>query len=105
MNNLNDLISRAAARDLINTWGRQENEKVRMELLHRDLDALPAVDAVSVVHGRWIKPVPGNDVAYCSSCGYDALSCGYHLNPALMKYYETAYCPNCGAKMDGDNGE
>lgn len=43
-----DLISRAAARDVINTWGHQRNEKVRMGLLHRDLDAIPAVDAVPI---------------------------------------------------------
>ena len=66
MNNPNDLISRAAARDLINTWGRQENEKVRMELLHRDLDAIPAVDAELVVHGRWKDN--GNGTVSCNCC-------------------------------------
>ena len=44
-----DLISRAAALDVINTWGRQKSEKIRMGLLHRDLDAIPTVDAVPVV--------------------------------------------------------
>ena len=58
-----------------------------------------------VVHGRWIKPVPGDGEAYCSICKRDALPCGYFLNPALMKYYETPYCPNCGAKMDVERGE
>lgn len=47
-----DLISREAARDVINTWGLQKSEKVRMELLHRDLDAIPAVDAVPVIRCR-----------------------------------------------------
>lgn len=61
----------------------------------------PAVDAVPVVHARWIKPVPGDGEAYCSNCKHDALPCGYYLNPALMKYYETTYCPWCGARMDG----
>lgn len=45
----NDLISRAAARDVINTWGRYENEDIRMDLLHNDLNALPAVDVAPVV--------------------------------------------------------
>jgi hypothetical protein len=48
-NGMADLISRAAARDVINTWGRQKSEKIRMGLLHRDLDAIPAVDAVPVI--------------------------------------------------------
>ena len=49
-----DLISRAAALDVINTWGRQKSEKVRMGLLHRDLDAIPAVDAIPV---EWLMKV------------------------------------------------
>jgi hypothetical protein len=49
---MDDLISRAAALDVINTWGRQKSEKIRMGLLHRDLDAIPAVDAVPVVRCR-----------------------------------------------------
>ena len=55
-----------------------------------------------MVHGRWIKPVPGDGEAYCSNCKNDALPCGYYMNPALMRYYETAYCPYCGAEMDGE---
>jgi len=37
---MTDLISRAAARDVINTWGRKENEDVHMDLLHNDLNSL-----------------------------------------------------------------
>lgn len=59
----------------------------------------PTVDAVEVVHGRWIA-VPSSDMmtgkAYkCSECG-------------KMRYgsWMPNYCQNCGAKMDGgaDNG-
>lgn len=46
------LIPRAAARDVINTWGRQKSEKIRMGLLHRDLDAIPTVDAIPV---EWLR--------------------------------------------------
>lgn len=53
------------------------------------LDA-PAVDAAPVVHGRWI---PRNDEWFdffqCSAC---------HVPFWAMR----AYCPNCGAKMDGE---
>ena len=63
----------------------------------------PAVDAVEVVHGRWLKteveagdPYDGNsvycfDVMVCSVCG-----CHFDVSEAMN------YCPNCGAKMDGD---
>lgn len=49
----------------------------------------PTVDAVEVVHGRWVG-VEFDTVFVCSNCG---LVVGWELSN---------YCPNCGAKMDGD---
>ena len=60
---MDDLISREAARDVINTWGRQRSEKVRMELLHRDLDAISAVSAAQVVRCKDCKHLGEED--YC----------------------------------------
>ena len=58
-----------------------------------DVDKIPTVDAVEVVHGQW-KRTPVSERLYCGVC--DNLP-EYQL--------ETNYCPNCGAKMDGeDNG-
>ena len=52
------------------------------------------VDAVPVVHARWL--VKGQDI-YCSYCdgesGYTAFG-----GSAFSKF-----CPNCGAKMDGED--
>ena len=54
------------------------------------IEAMPTVDAVEVVHGRWIhRP----DERRCPFCGY-------HYSYFGGKDYN--YCPNCGAKMDGD---
>lgn len=58
------------------------------------LDA-PIIDAVEVVHGRWVeKPNPwGQDGSHsydCSICGERTCVVGHKLR----------YCPNCGAKMD-----
>lgn len=52
---------------------------------------LPTVDPVK--HGRWI--FVGDMVSYikCSECGDDIC----WVNSKRPKY-----CPNCGAKMDGD---
>lgn len=61
------------------------------------VDDSPTVCAVEVVHGRWINwgksgtPTYGN-YGTCSVCHEDAEICTEHRN----------YCPNCGAKMDGD---
>ena len=60
-----------------------------------ELELMSTVDAVEVVHGRWV-PVPSSDMmtgkAYkCSECN-------------KMRYgsYMPNYCQCCGAKMDGD---
>lgn len=55
----------------------------------------PTVDAVEVVHGRWIQL---NDVlTECSVCGRRREYLQY------KDITEKRFCPNCGAKMDGDN--
>ena len=54
------------------------------------VEELPAVDAVPVVHGRWID-IPDKqewDQKMCSVCG-DYFCC------------QNNYCPNCGAQMGG----
>ena len=50
------------------------------------LESRPTVDAVPVVHGRWLE---GSSRQPCSVCRYRG-----------MRSWN--YCPNCGAKMDGD---
>ena len=62
----------------------------------------PAADVAPVVHGRWISwekagnCVPSPDRHECSVC-HDAAQ-------VLVNGFEllSDYCPNCGAKMDGD---
>jgi len=65
-----------------------------------DIEHAPTVDAAPVKHGQWIEPVPGDGFPYCSNCKTIALDRGLFLNPKLMDWYKTKYCPNCGAKMD-----
>lgn len=54
----------------------------------------PAADAVEVVHAKWGKM--HYDAEFdeytrpCSNCGYYSLE------------YVKLYCPNCGARMDGE---
>ena len=62
------------------------------------LSHTPTIDAVEVVHGRWVDHLVRD--WRCSECGkkvpkqvrFD----GYYYDDKLN------YCPNCGAKMDGD---
>lgn len=71
------------------------------EALDRVEDA-STVDAAEVVHGHW-APVKYN--AHCS-CGksYETYHylCSACNRIAYAQPYVLTYCPNCGAKMDGD---
>lgn len=84
---MDDYISREAAltalqdSDLFNTTERQL----------RAIRELPAADVAEVVHGRWIWNEEGEidweQFYRCSNCGD-------------KEYWESNFCPNCGAKMD-----
>ena len=63
--------------------------------LIRLLEKAPTVDAVPVVHGRGNNMDGYKTRKVCSECGWDV--------PEYGKFY--SYCPNCGAKMDGGNGD
>lgn len=54
----------------------------------RGFEEIPAADVAPVRHGRWLHRK--NGIAYCSECEIDTVE------------DETNYCPNCGAKMDGE---
>ena len=61
------------------------------------LDA-PAADVAPVVHGRWEKQ---SGLYSCSECG---MTCPYDVQADVIEYWTCKYCPNCGAKMDGGDG-
>ena len=66
-----------------------------------DIDVIPRVDAVEVVHGEWVfgeLDVFGAPVK-CSNCGWGV----DNADPILwMDYPAHRFCGNCGAKMDGE---
>ncbi len=66
------------------------------------LEHAPTADVVSVIHGHWIDKgyyVTTADgsipVMTCSVCNAEI---------TIDNFYDD-YCPNCGAKMDGKDGE
>lgn len=60
------------------------------------IDTAPTIEAEPVKHGRWIgKPIAGYSTVRCSVCGEV-----YTENNGRW-----LYCPNCGAKMDLEEGE
>ena len=57
------------------------------------IDNLPTIDAVPVRHGQWETNSDRPDTLICSVC-----KCGFDM----WKHDPHNFCPNCGAKMDGD---
>ena len=51
----------------------------------------PTIDAVPVVHGRWVNQDNTYTRYRCSVCNMQ--NCEAHYK----------YCPNCGARMDGED--
>lgn len=65
------------------------------------IDYAPTIDAVEVVHGRWIE----NRISATFSCS----ECGSKINDNRLYAWELhpmeKYCPNCGAKMHCDEND
>lgn len=55
------------------------------------VNSMPTADVQEVRHGKWEQE---NDIFTCSECGYQFECEGY------TQFFN--YCPNCGAKMDGE---
>ena len=61
-----------------------------------DVIMLPTADVAPVRHGRWGTHSDRPDSLICSVC-----NCGFDM----WKHDPHNYCPNCGAKMDGELNE
>ena len=75
-------------------WNKEYRHQYANDMFKVAIANFPTVDAVEVVRGRWVmketmirSPFAKN--AYCSVCLEETS-------------YAHNYCPNCGAKMDGD---
>lgn len=99
-----EYIKRETAVKAANEWVSEAcmAPVMRVSRLLDKLQKVPAADVAQVVHGRWISwekagnYVPSPDRHECSVC-HDAAQ-------VLVNGFEllSDYCPNCGAKMDGD---
>ena len=78
---MGDLISRKA---LIERYGEPCHSFIDV------IETIPAIDAEPVRHSKWVCRTPG------------VFSCGACLGLALGNR-PTCYCPECGARMDGED--
>lgn len=53
-----------------------------------------------VERGAWVEDINCNDILMCNACGNEAY---FDLDEGTYVLFD--YCPNCGAKMDAEDGE
>ena len=105
----NDLISRAAALDAIDGMKPMQGsmEQLAMKALcWAAVKTIQPVDAAPVVHGHWVKMTGMMPPEYHGH--YECSECQWHmkgLRNSWTREEELTYCPNCGARMDGERRE
>ena len=95
-------VSQKKMSEVFPNWNELPNEVQdavckHAQHLHMLLETQPTIDAVEVVHGRWVQCEDWDLDYECSVCGCYACENKYEDYNVL-----TPYCPNCGAKMDGE---
>ena len=71
-------------------------ESIDADVVISDIKGMKSADVAEVRHGRWIE-----HEKYTFGVMYDCSICD---NLILDNGHSWNYCPNCGAKMDGDDG-
>lgn len=80
-----------------------EKYKAFVRRVLNDRNLISAADVAPVMYARWIRPhwKNSNYCCDCSECGGEAMHRGYQWD----KNGIYPICPNCGAKMDGGDGD
>lgn len=93
---MSDLISRSALKKYMRDYKWEFVYQSDFAKAIEMVDCAPAVDAVPVVHGRWLPRIDNDTPMHeCSVCGARVVKELYEYeNPNL-------YCYRCGARMDG----
>lgn len=75
-----------------------------IEVTYRDwINAMPTMEALPVRHGKWLygESESGHDGYFCSQCGKHIRWIYGEEDINFIRSYN--YCPNCGARMSGDD--
>ena len=77
-------------------------------IIKRAIETVPDADVQEVKRAYWIPSPDGIRPIRCSACHQPALW-KHEVDAIFGDYGEwrsaSRYCPNCGAKMDGGEGE
>ena len=107
-------MSRPIDADALIAWIKGSQQMTsKMKCVIAKVETMPTIDAVSVVQGEWIE------VRAFDAFGGDEATWMAHGNPIAFHYCSeckeqtrldefgeemlSKYCPNCGAKMDGED--
>ena len=99
-----DAISRSAVLETINEVDISDCTDIEsiIDRIYAEAASVPTVDAVLVVHARWIysgdMDSDGTGQGYCSRCGAG------DKHRADLKNF-VPYCWKCGARMDAKSEE
>ena len=76
------------------------DKRISVDAMKHFIKNRPAADVAPVRHAKWEdKPNPqwrAYDIRYCSACGWSI-----HKSKLRNADLNWAYCPSCGALMDG----
>lgn len=77
-------------------WDNPYVSSIALQIVKDELYDFPAADVAPVIHGKWhdvYMTSPSSFAATCSICG---------ISNDIPHPISAHYCPNCGAKMDGE---
>lgn len=95
-----DTISRQVAIDALWKINNEQDSVYYTSAIHSAVDAIESLPSAER-RGRWIEEYSANHFqAKCSACGESTLY-GITYDLEGNAYYMN-YCPNCGAKMEGE---
>ena len=92
-----EYIEREAARKRIVNNKKWSHDPSTMEYAAELVLTVPAADVVEVKHGEWLPDIDREYDYHCSLCRGSAGKGDYGNYDVLYDF-----CPNCGAKMDGE---
>lgn len=73
------------------SYTENPNPHFPLDMVKKDIDEAPTVEAKEVVHGEWIlRHIGAGHMWECSVC---------HKRPDIYVKKDTNFCPHCGADM------
>lgn len=104
---MTEYIDREALQVILENWrnahadANDDQGRGLLEDVIWEVDTQPAADVAPVQHGKWVKDESAYfpDDYYCVYHDWNCSNCGETVNDRQKL---PQYCPECGAKMDGE---